>query len=73
MEQHDTGKGLVRVLARYAALPLTPERESAVATILATWIPAANELSRKMSTAAHQALVPITVLTHPSDGEEELR
>ena len=57
----------VRVLARYAALPLAPEREVLVAAILDAWIPAADELSRKMSTAAHQTLLPITLLTHVAD------
>ena len=66
-EPNDTGPARVRALARYAALPLAPERESVVAAILDAWIPAADELSRKMSAGAHQALLPITVLTHATD------
>ncbi len=54
----------MRALARYAALPLPPEREAIVAGILDAWLPAADELSRKMSAAAYQALLPITVLVH---------
>jgi hypothetical protein len=70
-EQTLTGTKRVRALARYAALPLASERESAVAAVLDAWLPAADELSRKMSAAAHQSLVPITVLTHLSLGTED--
>ena len=63
-ETTDSGAARVRALARYAALPLTLEREAVVAGILDAWIPAADELSRKMSAAAYQALLPITVLVH---------
>jgi hypothetical protein len=63
---NDSGAARTRALARYAALPLAPEREAAVAAILDAWLPAADELSRKMSGADHQALLPITVLTHPA-------
>jgi hypothetical protein len=70
-EQKLSGAHRLRVLARYAALPLPPERESLVAAILDTWLPAADELSRKMSAATHQSLVPVTVLTHPGEGAEE--
>lgn len=66
-EPNDMGPARVRALARYAALPLAPEREPIVAAILDAWIPAADELSRKMSAAAHQALLPVTVLTHAAD------
>ena len=70
-ESSSAGAARVRLLARYAALPLTPERELIVAAILDAWLPAADELSRKMSAGAHQALLPITVLTHAADSAEE--
>jgi hypothetical protein len=70
IESDNTGAARTRALARYAALPLPPEREATVAAILDAWIPAADELSRKMSAAIHQALLPITVLTHASGGVE---
>jgi hypothetical protein len=66
----DTGAARVRMLARYAQLPLPAEREALVAAILDAWTPAANELSRKMAAAEHQSLLPVTVLTHPGDSEE---
>jgi hypothetical protein len=66
----ETGAARVRLLARYAALPLPPQREALVAAILDAWVPAANELSRKMSAPEHQSLLPVTVLTHPGEGEE---
>lgn len=68
---NDTGAARVRALAHYAGLPLDAERESIVAAILDAWIPAADELSRKMSAAAHQALLPVTVLTHAADNGDE--
>ena len=71
-EPHDTRPARVRSLARYAARPLAPEREVIVASILDAWLPAADELSRKMSAGAHQALLPITVLTHAADSGEDL-
>lgn len=70
-ELSSAGAVRVRLLARYAALPLAPERESIVAAILDAWLPAADELSRKMSAGAHQALLPITVLTHAADSAED--
>lgn len=71
MSESDTsGPARTRALARYAALPLPPEREATVAAILDAWIPAADELSRKMSAAGHQALLPITILTHAVGGAE---
>ena len=69
-ESDERGAARTRALARYAALPLVPEREAMVATILDAWLPAAEELSRKMSAASHQTLLPITVLTHPADAAE---
>ena len=70
-ETTDSGAARVRALARYAALPLPPEREAIVAGILDAWLPAADELSRKMSAAGYQALLPITVLVHaPAAGDD---
>ena len=63
----DTGAARVRLLARYAALPLAAEREEIVAGILDQWVVAADELSCKMSAAEHRDLLPITVLTHVVD------
>jgi hypothetical protein len=66
-----TGTARVRALARYAGLPLPAAREASVAAILDAWAPAADELSRKMSAAAHQNLLPATVFTHaPEAGDE---
>ena len=70
-ESSAAGAARVRLLARYAALPLTPERELIVAAILDAWLPAADELSRKMSAGSHQTLLPITVLTHAADSAED--
>jgi hypothetical protein len=63
-ESEEIGAARVRALARYAALPLAPERAAVVAALLDAWLPAADELSRKMSSARYQTLLPITVLTH---------
>lgn len=51
-------------LAAHAALPLSPARVTAVEAVLSAWLPDANELSRKMSDPAHQALLPVTTFTH---------
>lgn len=61
----------VRELALFAALSLPKEREAAVAAILNAWVPDANALSKKMSAAVYQTLVPATVFAHPGtvDGE----
>jgi hypothetical protein len=41
-----------------------------VGELLAAWLPAANELSRKMSAVEHTTLLPATVFTHaPGDQE----
>ncbi len=66
-----TGAARVRALARYANLPLPAQREAGVAAILDAWVPAAEELSRKMSAAAHQDLLPITVLTHGGEDADD--
>lgn len=62
-----TGAARVRALASYAGLPLPAQREAGAAAILDAWVPAADELSRKMSAAAHQDLLPVTVLVHAAD------
>lgn len=59
----------VRALATAAALPLGEERLNPAAELLSAWLPAANELSRKMSAADYDELMPITVFTHPQTGE----
>jgi hypothetical protein len=61
----------VAALARCAALNLSAERLAAVEAILSAWIPAANELSRKMSEPAHQSLLPVTTFTHAHEQPEE--
>ena len=70
-EAHLSGAARVRALALYAGLPLPAQREAGVAAILDAWVPAADELSRKMSAAAHQELLPITVLTHGGEEADE--
>ncbi len=71
-EANPTGVARVRALARYAGLPLPTQREAGVAAILDAWAPAADELSRKMSGAVHQELLPITVLTHGADEADDM-
>lgn len=61
----------VRTLAAVASLPLTEDRLKGAAELLSAWVPAANELSRKMSAAEYDGLMPITVLTHPQSGETQ--
>lgn len=58
-------------LAHHAALPLRPERQAAVLAVLSAWLPAANELSAKMSEPAHQALLPVTAFTHAHEALED--
>lgn len=55
----------VRTLAATADLPLEETRLASVAELLSAWLPAANELSRKMSAEEYLELTPITVLVHP--------
>lgn len=61
----------VATLAEYAALPLSPARAVAVEAVLSAWIRDANELSRKMSDPAHQALTPVTTFTHAHEALED--
>jgi hypothetical protein len=59
-----------RLLAQVADLALAPGRDAVVGELLAAWLPAANELSRKMSAIEHTTLLPATVFTHaPGDQE----
>ncbi|WP_426241616.1 hypothetical protein [Nocardioides sp. LHG3406-4] len=61
----------VRALADAADLPLGDDRLAPMAELLSAWLPAANELSRKMSQPEHDRLMPITVFTQPhTDGQE---
>lgn len=61
----------VGALARCAALDLRLERRAAVEALLSAWIPAANELSRKMSDAAHRELMPVTAFLHAHELPED--
>ncbi len=54
----------VRTLAAAADLPLSDERLGRAAELLTAWLPAANELSRKMSAQEYLELMPITGLVH---------
>lgn len=53
-----------QTLAEVADLPLNETRLGPVAELLSAWLPAANELSRKMSAEQYADLMPITVLVH---------
>ena len=59
----------VEVYEGLADLKLKVERRKAVAGILSVWVPAANELSRKMAEPQHRALTPNTRFTHPGADE----
>jgi len=59
----------IEVFERLADLKLKAERRAAVAGILSVWVPAANELSRKMAEARHRSLAPNVRFTHPSADE----
>jgi hypothetical protein len=59
----------VEVYEGLADLKLKAERRKAVAGILSAWVPAANELSRKMAEPQHRALTPNTRFTHPGADE----
>ena len=62
----------IRALADAADLPLADDRLAPIAELLSAWLPAATELSRTMSQAEHDHLMPITVVTQPhtTDGQE---
>jgi hypothetical protein len=55
---------LARRLAQFVNLPLTPGREAVIAPLLDAWLKDANALSKKMSDATHQSLLPATVFSH---------
>jgi len=59
----------VEVFEGLADLKLKGERRKAVAGILSVWVPAANELSRKMAEPQHRALTPNLRFTHPAADE----
>ena len=68
MQDHPPGTdAAMAALAAHAGLDLSPERAAAAAAILAAWLPAAHELSRKMSAPEHRALMPATVFAHAPD------
>ena len=55
-----------------AALPLSDVRRTHVAAVLGPWLIDANALSKKMSDAAYQTLMPATVFAHADEsGAEE--
>ena len=57
-------QALAELLAQIADLPLAAGSAASAGGLLAAWLPAANDLSRKMSAIEHVALLPITVFTH---------
>ena len=59
----------VEVFESLADLLLKAERRAAVAAILSVWVPAANELSRKMAEPQHRALTPNVRFSHPAAEE----
>ena len=59
----------VEVFEGLADLKLKAERRHAVAGILSVWVPAANELSRKMAEPQHRGLTPNTRFTNPDADE----
>ena len=63
-------QALAALLAQTAGLPLAVGRAALAGELLAAWLPAANELSRKMGAVEHAALLPITVFTHAAPDAE---
>ena len=63
-------QALAESLAQTADLPLAVGSAAIAGALLAAWLPAANELSRKMSAIEHTALLPITVFTHAAPDVE---
>jgi len=51
----------VAALARYADLPLSEERQQAILPILQSWVPAANELNRRMAEDEVRGQIPCTI------------
>lgn len=62
----------VAAIAAFAGLQLSEARTVAVAAVLSDWLPAANELSRKMSSVQHRDLVPIVAFVHPHEYRMDL-
>jgi len=54
---------------KLADLKLPAERRVLVAGILSAWVPAANELSRKMAQPQHRGLTPNVRFIHPTPEE----
>lgn len=72
MESNSNGNAaqMARAMAELADLPLAKGRDEISGGLLADWLKPANELSRKMSAAQHQHLLPATVFVHaPADDE----
>ena len=63
-------QALAESLALTAGLPLAVGSAAIAGELLAAWLPAANELSRKMGAIEHAALLPITVFTHAAPDAE---
>jgi len=63
-------QALAETLALVADLPLAVGSATSAGELLAAWLPAANDLSRKMSAIEHVALLPITVFTHAAPDAE---
>ena len=63
-------QALAELLAQTAGLPLAVGSAALAGELLAAWLPAANELSRKMGAVEHAALLPITVFTHAAPDVE---
>ena len=64
-------QALAELLAQIADLPLAVGGAASAGGLLTAWLPAANELSRKMSAIEHMALLPITVFTHVAPDTED--
>ena len=63
-------QALAETLAQAADLPLAVGSAAIAGELLAAWLPAANELSRKMSAIEHATLLPITVFIHAAPDAE---
>lgn len=60
----------VRLLAAIADLEIDEEDMPSVVEVFGAWLPEANELNRKMSSAEHWQITPATVFAHPTSAEE---
>lgn len=61
MSESDITRNEVAALARFADLPLSDERQQAILPILQSWVPAANELNRRMAQDAVRGHIPCTI------------